>query len=357
VWLVSDLKVNGRSRAVCELSGQLLERGYEVEILYPRGNREVPVPPGVRATACGIDLEAPLSSMLLNLPAMILNSPACERIICAGPPTLLAGLVAGRLRQARVLVFATGDERTNLDYRQGIDSDVVLGFYRHLADFTHRLPGQYVVNSSWTANRLRHGRGRACPVIPFGINPAVFHSDGPRMTRDDLFTIITLGTSDKRKGLADVVQGLNRVADENPSRRFQLWAIARGELDLSGAKFPNRIIRADTDRELAAALRTADLLVYSSWAEGFGLPPLEAMACGTPALITDCGGVGEYARYNVNCLLVPPHDSITLARAIIQGMEDSALLSRLSQAGLETAAQFTWRRAALSLESILKTRP
>jgi glycosyltransferase involved in cell wall biosynthesis len=356
VWIVPDLAVNGRSRAVCELSAQLVERAYEVEILYPRGRREVPVPSGVRASAGGIELDAPLSSMLLNLPALFLNTPACEWIICVGPPTPLAGLIAGRLRHARVLVYATGDERTSLDYRQGADSDVTLGFYRHLADFTHRLPGRYAVNSSWTATRLRHGRGRDCPVIPYGINPAVFHPDGPRMIRDDLFTVITLGTPDQRKGLADLIQALNRLAGEGSSRRFQLWVIARGELDLAAARFPHRVIGAATDRELAAALRAADLLVYPSWAEGFGLPPLEAMACGTPALCADCGGVNEYARHNVNCLLVPPRDPATLARAVALCMDDPSLLGRLSEAGLETAARFTWRQAALSLESILKSQ-
>jgi glycosyltransferase involved in cell wall biosynthesis len=354
VWMVPDLGLSGRSRAVCELSAQLLERGYEVEILYPRGRREVLLPPGVRATACGVELDAPLSSMLLNLPALILNTPACEWIICAGPPTPLAGIIAGRLRHARVLVYATGDERTNLDYRQNVDSNGLLGGYRHLADFTHGLGGQYISNSSWTATRLRHGRGRECPIIPYGVNPAVFNPDGPRMSREDLFTIITLGTPDQRKGLADLIEALNRVAGEDSGRRFQLWVIARGELDLAAAKFPLSVIGAATDRDLAAALRAADLLVYPSWAEGFGLPPLEAMACGTPVVSTDCGGVSEYARHNVNCLLVPPRDPSTLARSVALCMEDRGLLSRLSGAGLETAARFTWRRAALSLESILK---
>jgi glycosyltransferase involved in cell wall biosynthesis len=58
----------------------------------------------------------------------------------------------------------------------------------------------------------------------------------------------------------------------------------------------------------------------------------------------------------LNCLLVPPHDPAALARAVAQCMDDPSLLSRLSGAGRETAARFTWRRAALSLESILKSK-
>jgi glycosyltransferase involved in cell wall biosynthesis len=356
VWIVPDMTVSAHARAVCELSARLVDRGHEVEILYPSGRREVPLPAGVRGTACGLDLEPPLSSMILNAPALLVNVPPCDWIICLGPPSPLIGWAAGKLRNARVLVYATGDERVILDARAGLDSNVMLGLYRRLADLSHNLPLKYVANSSWTATRLRHGRGRNCPIIPGGVNPSIFREGGPLMVRDDLFTLIALGSPDPRKGLPDLVAALNRLAREGSERRFQLWVVARQEVDLSEAKFPHKVFGAATDGELTAAFRAADLLVYPSWAEGFGLPPLEAMACGLATVIADCGGVREYAQHNLNCHLIPPRDIAALARALAACMDDSALRSRLAQAGLETASRFTWRRSAALLETILDSK-
>ena len=93
--------------------------------------------------------------------------------------------------------------------------------------------------------------------------------------------------------------------------------------------------------------------VSASWYEGFCNPPLEAMACGTPVVLTDSGGVREYALDKENCLMSPPKDLRRLATNIKSVLTDNTLADSLSQKGLKTAQSFTWQKSIEKLEKIL----
>ena len=84
-----------------------------------------------------------------------------------------------------------------------------------------------------------------------------------------------------------------------------------------------------------------DLFVFSSRGEGFGLPALEAMAVGCPVVTTDSGGVRQFAVPDQNCLMTPPADAPTLARAIQALVDDPTRRAELRAAGLATAARYS----------------
>jgi glycosyltransferase involved in cell wall biosynthesis len=88
----------------------------------------------------------------------------------------------------------------------------------------------------------------------------------------------------------------------------------------------------------------AQLFVYPSTYEGFGFPPLEAMACGTPVITTAISAMQD----NVGAagLLIPPQDEAALTQAIATLLSDQPLRERLSLAGRQRAAEFTWERTA-----------
>jgi glycosyltransferase involved in cell wall biosynthesis len=84
--------------------------------------------------------------------------------------------------------------------------------------------------------------------------------------------------------------------------------------------------------------------VYPSLYEGFDLPPLEAMACGTPVLTSNVTSLPEVV--GDAGLLVDPYNVAAIAHGIRRLVEDSALREELKRRGLERAKQFTWERTA-----------
>lgn len=96
--------------------------------------------------------------------------------------------------------------------------------------------------------------------------------------------------------------------------------------------------------ELPLCYNAADLFVYPSLYEGFGLPPLEALACGTPVVTSNTSSLPE--AVGAAALCVDPRDVPALATAMGQALEDHALRARLRAAGLAQAAGFSWRRMA-----------
>jgi glycosyltransferase involved in cell wall biosynthesis len=95
------------------------------------------------------------------------------------------------------------------------------------------------------------------------------------------------------------------------------------------------------DDVLAALYRGAECLVYPSLYEGFGLPVLEAMACGTPVVTTNFGATAELARGAA--VLVDPYDVDDVARGIEEARRRR---DELRAAGLERARQYTWDETA-----------
>ena len=105
------------------------------------------------------------------------------------------------------------------------------------------------------------------------------------------------------------------------------------------------------DRELASLYGGALAIVQPSFLEGFGLPPLEAAAHGTPAVVSalDCFAetLGDAA------LRVAPGDADALADAMLQIASDDALRARLGAAARQRAAAYTWERSAAALHALL----
>ncbi len=129
-----------------------------------------------------------------------------------------------------------------------------------------------------------------------------------------------------------------------PSVDIVLFGEDLGDLTLP---FPYRGEGMITDHErLARLYSSAQVHFDGSDFQAFGLPALEAMACGAVSVLTDVGGVREYARDEENCLLVPPRDPDAAAQAILRLLSDQALHARLRDGGLETSQDASMTRVA-----------
>ncbi len=122
-----------------------------------------------------------------------------------------------------------------------------------------------------------------------------------------------------------------RAAFVTAADRFGLWPVMR------------RIDEANDD-ELLYWYHAATVLAFPTLREGFGLPPLEAMACGTPVVTSNQSSLPEVV--GDAALLVDPNDVDSIARGLTRVLTDDRLRSQLRAQGLARAAQFTWEHVA-----------
>ena len=170
-------------------------------------------------------------------------------------------------------------------------------------------------------------------VVPNGVEP-LFTADGPAAPGD---YVLAVGTLEPRKNLAAAVEAARLAGVELRVAGASGW----GDVDVEGW------VGEPDDEALAALIRGARCLVYPSLYEGFGLPVLEAMACGTP-VVTSRGGATEEVGGGA-AVLVDPRDPASIAAGIEEAGRRREALVELGRA---RASMFTWRRAADAVEDL-----
>jgi glycosyltransferase involved in cell wall biosynthesis len=104
------------------------------------------------------------------------------------------------------------------------------------------------------------------------------------------------------------------------------------------------------DADLPALYSAAEAFIYPSFYEGFGLPPLEAMACGAPVITSDVSSLPEVV--GKAGLTHAPKDTRALTEAMAKLLEDETAREHFRREGLKQAAKFSWERAARETQSI-----
>jgi glycosyltransferase involved in cell wall biosynthesis len=163
--------------------------------------------------------------------------------------------------------------------------------------------------------------------------------------------ILAMGNIHPRKNLTRLLDAYSKLRTEERSMPAMVWAglqrWASGELvrqaRSAGVILPGFIAQED----LPALYRQAAMLVYPSLYEGFGLPLLEAMACGTPVIASNTTGLSEAA--GDAALTVNPTDSEEMAKAMAQMLSNASLRQKLQRVGLQRVEKFTWERTAQCL--------
>jgi glycosyltransferase involved in cell wall biosynthesis len=165
--------------------------------------------------------------------------------------------------------------------------------------------------------------------------------------------ILHIGSEEPRKNLETLLRAFAQLRAYIPEAKLlrvgrPYYTQERGRLcqlaealDLGDAVF---FIDTVTDNELVGFYNLAELFVLPSLHEGFGLPVLEAFACGTPVVCSDVGALPEIAGDAAIC--VAPEDAGALSEAMASVLTDATLAKRLSDGGLERARQFTWQETA-----------
>jgi glycosyltransferase involved in cell wall biosynthesis len=217
--------------------------------------------------------------------------------------------------------------------------------------------------SEATATRLRACCEVRAPIVvaPHGVDHARFTPLEPAPGSDraileasgvplDRPLVAFVGTLEPRKGVASLIAAFDRVADAHRDVVLVLcgqigWGLKATEEALGRARHGDRILRPGylPDAAVSALLRQATAVAYPALEEGFGLPALEALACGAPLVTTEGTAMAEMAQGAAH--LVPPGDVSALAETleeVVEGGRGAPDARRRHALGVAVAARFTW---------------
>lgn len=240
--------------------------------------------------------------------------------------------------------------------------------YRLLLPAGLRKAARIVVPSETTRRdvlRLVPAAAGRVRVVPLGVEKAFSVVPGPD-ERDQVLRlaggaapyILFVGGLEPKKNVPRLVEAYGLLARHHGLRHRLViagslsWDAARIRRTIRAQGLDTRITLAgDVPPGLLPALyRGADLFVFPSLYEGFGLPPLEAMACGVPAIVADCGALAEIS--GPASLVVDPASAGDMAEAMQAVLTRTDVRADLVARGLRHAAGFTWERTALAMEAL-----
>lgn len=194
-------------------------------------------------------------------------------------------------------------------------------------------------------------------VIPLGVDPHFRPQEAAEIARVRAAHrlprayLLFVSTLEPRKGIDTLLDAFAAVHSQRPDlalviagKRGWYWQALLDRMAALGIAAHVHLLDYVPASDLAALYSGASVFVFPSRYEGFGLPVLEAMACGVPVITTNVSSLPEVA--GDAALLTPPDDAATLAAAIEAVMGQPALQAELRARGVAQAQRFTWERTA-----------
>jgi glycosyltransferase involved in cell wall biosynthesis len=166
--------------------------------------------------------------------------------------------------------------------------------------------------------------------------------------------VVAVGTIEPRKDYPLLISAFGAVSAVHPDVALVIvgsegWGADRYRAAVEGSPSRSKVLRVGylSGRDLAGAFRNASVLAYPSLYEGFGFPPLQAMAAGVPVVATAAGAIPEVV--GDAALLSEPGDADRLAESISSVLDGGPDVDEMVQRGRERSDHFTWTRCAEGL--------
>lgn len=233
-------------------------------------------------------------------------------------------------------------------YCQGYEPDWLKGQLRQSAIFSYQHPIPTISISHFLRKKIYADTGQHSDVLHLGIEPEIFHPHLTLRTQRKFKgkIIMYIARVPKHglevKGYPDFITAMNRFHRLNKRRIPYIVHLVCTDKKLHfPSHIPHRIFRPPSATGMARLYQTADLYVSSSHSEGFALPVLEAMACQTPVITTNSGGVLDFVTHGKTAIVVPPKKPNTLANAIFWMLNHQRIAKKLAEAAYQQNQHLT----------------
>ena len=255
-----------------------------------------------------------------------------------------------------VTIHDTIPLRTCLSRQASWKQRLLRSYWRSVIPRAARAADLIIADSKYVRDDLgeRFGIGDdRLRVVPLAIAP-MFFGDSPGtppvgINPESPF-VLAFGSADGRKNHMSAIQAFDAIAPEFPGLKMVLIC---SHPDVRETLWPNGTVipvGPVNSMELLWLYRNATMLVFPSFDEGFGLPPLEAMACGTPVVASTAGSVPEVV--GDHGVFVDPSSVASIADGIKRLLGDRGLQRRLSSGGKQHASNYSLARMGADLIAV-----
>lgn len=250
--------------------------------------------------------------------------------------------------------WPTGYDVVKLNAKKGKKVYFVLHYeidmgIKRLVDKSYNLPIKLIALSNRTAQIISSKFNRKfVGIVTSGIDLDEFFNQYKKNNNPP--RVLFYYDPSERKGGDDGLKALEIVKEKTTNFDIQIFGIKEPKHNFNNTTFIKKPVNLDKLRELYCK---ADIFVYPSRYEGFGMPPMEAMACKCATVTTNTGGVIDYTIPDKTAIVVPPQNPKLLADGIVKLLSDQNLLKQISFAGHNYIKNFTWEKSTKKFENLL----
>ena len=326
-YLLEQTEIGGGQKVVYEQAEALQARGHQVRILSKEGRPD------------WYDLQVPLSQVTTFSPSAI---PESDFIVGTFWTTIRPVVESGKGRPIHLCQGYEGDVSAFAEQQSEIES-------------VYRLPIPALTVHEPLTRLLRQRFKKQTYTVGQGINQHVF-SPGPLRHRQSPQRILLVGPYEiDLKGVPEGLQALRSLKQKISLQivRVSSWPFSEMEKNLGIVdEYHFRLF----PEAMAALYRSCNVLLGPSWrCEGFGLPVLEAMACGTPVVVSDIPSFRAFSPGEEWTLFFAERNVSAMQQALPLVLNDRTLWMKLRNRGIEIAKHFTFAKVAERIEYVLQT--
>lgn len=353
-FITPSLKTGGGNRVFIELANILCSKN-DITIMYPNNSEEQNsfyTNPSVIQKAIG-SYKKSKTHKLLNICKLIyaINKIDKESFVVFTDP--IFSILSRLLTSNKKYRFIQADDYRIFDDGLVLGKGVLLKIFKFLCLASYKdKKTQYIFNSKYVYKQfLNDSRRKDIPfkIVHPAVNQLIFNSNN--LTKENSICLVA-----RKHPLKGIQTFLNvwKVLDSSIKKKIEMvYFVSHDDLssfDLTGIT----VIKPQNDEEIANIYKKCNFFISTSWSEGFGLPPLEAMFCSCACIISKCGGVDEYAINEVNCIMFEPKNETELMSKLERLLGDAVLQEKLKQNTSNIKNMFTWENSAEQLLEVLK---
>lgn len=212
---------------------------------------------------------------------------------------------------------------------------------------TYRVPVQMMTIADWTTRQLLERFQQHANNISIAVDFDLYKPN--RTQYYNPFCILACSRrSQHLKGFDITARAVKRIYAKLPQTSLVTFGIESSPIE----SIPHVHVSRPNDQHVAHLYANCGVFVQTSYHEGFGLPIVEAMACGAPVVTTKAEGNEEFCRNGWNCILVEKGDVEGVAQGIIRILTDPSFATHLANNGINTAHNYNWPRVINNLMSV-----